>query len=115
MKMKKILVLIMSLLCFVNVHAANINKTIFFGDSLSDDGNLYSLLLHLVPKSPPYFEGRFSNGPTWAEHLGKYYHDKNSASYRNYAYGGATAIFHLPTSKFIAPTILEVEVDKYLL
>src|SRR5689334_21238030 len=113
--MKKILIYLMLLLTCINVHEEKINKLIFFGDSLTDDGNLYALLLHVIPKSPPYFEGRFSNGPTWAEGVGKYYHDKYSSSYKDYAYGGATAIFHLPTPKFIAPTILEVEVDKYLL
>jgi outer membrane lipase/esterase len=43
-----------------------------FGDSLSDTGNLFSAtptaaFPFKVPPSPPYFEGRFSNGPVWAE------------------------------------------------
>ncbi|WP_294643209.1 autotransporter domain-containing protein [uncultured Aureimonas sp.] len=40
---------------------------ISFGDSLSDNGNLY--LLTGRPASPPYFAGRFSNGPVFTEYL----------------------------------------------
>ncbi len=97
--------------------AGSFNQIIFFGDSLSDNGNLYQLLLHILPKSPPYFNGRFSNGPTWAEDVGKYYYDKShyTIGYQIYAWGGATAIFHLPTTEFISPTNLELEVNKYLI
>ncbi|MGB8698399.1 MAG: SGNH/GDSL hydrolase family protein [Thermosynechococcaceae cyanobacterium] len=38
-----------------------------FGDSLSDPGNVYTLSKQTIPPSPPYFDGRFSNGPVWAE------------------------------------------------
>lgn len=40
-----------------------------FGDSLSDTGNLYRLTGHTQPVSPPYDNGRFSNGPVWVEDL----------------------------------------------
>jgi phospholipase/lecithinase/hemolysin len=39
-----------------------------FGDSLSDAGNLYILDGGLAP-APPYYDGHFSNGPTWVEDL----------------------------------------------
>src|SRR5271157_3895630 len=39
-----------------------------FGDSLSDAGNLYTLDGGTEPVSP-YYEGHFSNGPTWVEDL----------------------------------------------
>lgn len=112
--MKKI---VFFLLLFINtaVFAGKINKLVFFGDSLSDNGNVYALLLHFLPKSPPYFDGRFSNGPVWAENLAKYYQAAHEIDYKIYAYGGATAVFHLPTSKFISPTTLELEINKYLL
>ena len=51
----------------------------FFGDSLTDTGNVYhaTSVLHsdslgLVPIEPaaPYYDGRFSNGPVWAEYAG---------------------------------------------
>lgn len=112
---KLLLVLMVFFLSIVNVQAAQINRIVFFGDSLSDNGNVYKLLLHILPKSPPYFNGRFTNGPTWAENVGKYYYDKNYAAYNIYAMGGATAVFHMPSTKFVSPTTLELEVDKYLL
>jgi phospholipase/lecithinase/hemolysin len=40
-----------------------------FGDSQSDVGNLSAILGGLIPPSPPYFGGRFSNGPLWVEYL----------------------------------------------
>ncbi len=40
-----------------------------FGDSLSDTGNLFALSGGLFPPSPPYFNGRFSNGPLWIESI----------------------------------------------
>ncbi|KAI8318443.1 hypothetical protein GQ54DRAFT_314482, partial [Martensiomyces pterosporus] len=39
-----------------------------FGDSLSDIGTLKELTLGLVPP-PPYWQGRFSSGPSWNEYL----------------------------------------------
>ncbi|GAB4295101.1 MAG: hypothetical protein Fur0025_32050 [Oscillatoriaceae cyanobacterium] len=40
-----------------------------FGDSLSDDGNLFAVTNGLIPPSPPYVNGRFSNGLVWVEQL----------------------------------------------
>jgi phospholipase/lecithinase/hemolysin len=40
-----------------------------FGDSLSDAGNDYKLSGGIVPVSPPYSDGRFSNGPVWVQDL----------------------------------------------
>jgi phospholipase/lecithinase/hemolysin len=37
------------------------------GDSLSDTGRAFSVIG--VPPAPYYFNGRFSNGPLWAEYL----------------------------------------------
>ena len=39
-----------------------------FGDSLSDNGNLFSATGGARPAAP-YFDGRFSNGPVWVEPL----------------------------------------------
>lgn len=41
-----------------------------FGDSLSDVGNDFTASVGQLPVSPPYDDGRFSNGPIWAEDLG---------------------------------------------
>ncbi len=40
-----------------------------FGDSLSDTGNIFALTKGEVPPSPPYFQGRVSNGPVAIELL----------------------------------------------
>jgi phospholipase/lecithinase/hemolysin len=111
--MKKIIFLLSLLFCCSHVFAGPINKIVFFGDSLSDNGNLYKLLLTIFPKSPPYFQGRFSNGPTWAEDVGKYYADHDHTDYKIYALGGATTISHPPSATFIAPTTLKLELSQY--
>jgi outer membrane lipase/esterase len=43
------------------VSAAAFTNVIVYGDSLSDNGNLYALMGE--PPSSPYWMGRFSNGP----------------------------------------------------
>jgi len=48
--------------------AQSYNRLVVFGDSLSDNGNLYAVSGQ--PVSPPYFQGRFSNGPVFTELLG---------------------------------------------
>jgi phospholipase/lecithinase/hemolysin len=48
---------------------ATFNRVIAFGDSLSDNGNLFAASGGTVPVSPPYFQGRLSNGPVWVERL----------------------------------------------
>ena len=48
----------------------DIENLFIFGDSLSDSGNLFALTDGFLPfTSPPYFEGRFSNGRLWVEFL----------------------------------------------
>lgn len=113
--MKKIILFLSILACCSTIFAAPFNKIVFFGDSLTDDGNLYRILFKIIPKSPPYYKGRFTNGMTWAEHIGKHYYTKNYIDYKIYALGGATAILHKFTGRFFSPTLLEIEVDKYLL
>ncbi|AOY78861.1 SGNH/GDSL hydrolase family protein [Moorena producens JHB] len=49
-----------------------------FGDALSDSGNVFNIskagnqvnpTIPITPQSPPYFQGRFSNGPIWVDFL----------------------------------------------
>lgn len=40
---------------------------VIFGDGLSDNGNTF--YRYGFPVSPPYWQGRFSNGPVWSEYL----------------------------------------------
>ena len=65
-----------------------------FGDSLTDSGNLYAATSGAQPASPPYFPGRFSNGPTWVEtfatdHLGLPAISTSLTGGNNHAWGGA--------------------------
>jgi outer membrane lipase/esterase len=58
-------------LSVVPAHAAvpRYDAIYVFGDSLCDVGNIYIYTKKADPPSPPYFNGRFSNGPIWVEHL----------------------------------------------
>ena len=73
--------------------AQSYSRLVVFGDSLSDNGNLYAATGNTQPTSPPYFQGRFSNGPVFTELLG--FNAGRSAAGApvtgsiNYAYGGA--------------------------
>ncbi|ELS04203.1 phospholipase/lecithinase/hemolysin [Xenococcus sp. PCC 7305] len=64
-----------------NDPSLDFSKLYVFGDSLSDQGNVFNLTssaqpfeslfnldIPVVPSSP-YFEGRFSDGPVWVENL----------------------------------------------
>jgi outer membrane lipase/esterase len=65
---------------------------VVFGDSLSDTGNAFEGTLHRTPPSPPYFAGRFSNGPVWVELLAAQFGLAVEPAIRggtNYAVGGA--------------------------
>jgi phospholipase/lecithinase/hemolysin len=64
--------------------SAAVDQIIVFADSYTDDGNDYSH--SKFPPSPPYYEGRFSNGPTWLEYVTK----GVSIPVENHGYGGAT-------------------------
>ncbi len=64
-------------------------KQIFiFGDSLSDNGNLYEFSKGKVPSSQQNFQGRATNGQVWTEYLNKLGTDTKNI--HNFAIGGAT-------------------------
>ncbi|CAF4162295.1 unnamed protein product, partial [Adineta steineri] len=67
----------------INVRLNLFDKIIVFGDSNTDGGNVYKLTNNTWPITPPYYQGRFTNGPNWFDRL-------NASSKSNYAYGGAT-------------------------
>lgn len=73
---------------------ANTYSNLFiFGDSLSDTGNIFTVTGGATPASP-YFNGRFSDGPVWAESLaaGLGLPNGGRASLQggtNFAFGGA--------------------------
>jgi len=62
-----------------------------YGDSLVDDGNTYRLTVETLPPSPPYYEGRFSNGPVWAEYITGDFEARGKPA-GNYGFAGAHAL-----------------------
>lgn len=63
----QIVLVVVSLSVATHVQAQPYSQIVVFGDSLSDVGNAYGLAGQ--PPSPPYYQGRFSNGPLWVERL----------------------------------------------
>ena len=74
------------------------SEIVAFGASLTDSGNTAitsrPLLGHSVPVSPPYFMGRYTNGPSWldvlADELAVERPSPSGAGGTNFAWGGAT-------------------------
>jgi outer membrane lipase/esterase len=84
--------------------AQSYSRLVVFGDSLSDNGNL-TFFASAPP--PPYYNGRFSNGPVWVERLGfnlqPFFNNvtllANVTGSDDWAFGGArtdTAVFIPP-------------------
>lgn len=95
------------------VAATPLHDIVVFGDSLSDNGNLYNLMKHQVPQSPPYYKGRFCNGPVWIEHLATLYFPTNSADrLLDHAFGGAGV---LAADEDDVLFTLKKEVETYLI
>ena len=83
--------------------AVSLNKIVMFGDSLSDNGNLYEYMKHQLPTSPPYFAGRFSNGPGWGEQLATgYYGDQADAHLRDKANAESLYVLWIGANNYIA-------------
>lgn len=86
----KLLVTLSAFLLSSFVMAMPVRNIVVFGDSLSDNGNFYNFMNQQMPESPPYFEGRFSDGPVWIERLAAaYYPNAPKAHLQDYAFGGA--------------------------
>jgi len=71
---------------------ADFAKLYVFGDSLSDDGNVYTLTGGAFPPSPPYAQ-HFSSGPVAVDRLANILGISllpSTAGGKNYAVGGAT-------------------------
>jgi cholinesterase len=64
--------------------ASSFSSVVVFGDSLSDNGNLFSLIGY---PPAPYYDGRFSNGPVAAEQLAT----NLGVPLYDFAVGGATS------------------------
>jgi outer membrane lipase/esterase len=92
------------------VQAQSYDRLVVLGDSLSDNGNLYMATGGSTPASPPYYQGRFSNGPTFAERLGF-----NASNFMgpvtgsiNMAFGGAR------TDSQAAPLGMRLQLQQYM-
>lgn len=90
------------------------NQMVIFGDSLSDNGNIYRATLGLIPKSPPYAEGRFTNGKAWSDLAAEYFSNKSETPTVNYAVGGETVNFHNPFDGFLPYTFSNSLISYYL-
>ena len=76
-----------TLLAMTSFASAGAYSNVFvYGDSLSDLGNIYRVSMHAIPQSPPYYMGRFSNGPLTVEYLANSLHSPLTS----FAWGGAT-------------------------
>ncbi|ADV84919.1 SGNH/GDSL hydrolase family protein [Terriglobus saanensis] len=65
--------------------ATSFSSVVVYGDSLSDNGNLFTATGGLAP-APPYVNGRFSNGSVAVEQLAA----QLNTSLHDFAFGGAT-------------------------
>lgn len=66
---------------------AKISKVVVFGDSVSDNQNVYNATHWEVPSPHSYLSGRFTNGKVWNEYLT----DNLGVPNYNWAVGGAAA------------------------
>jgi phospholipase/lecithinase/hemolysin len=67
--------------------ASPYSNVFVYGDSLSDTGNIFFVSGGTIPPSPPYSNGRFSNGPLTVEYLANALHSPLTS----FAWGGATS------------------------
>jgi phospholipase/lecithinase/hemolysin len=81
-----------------------------FGDSLSDVGNVFLGTGGTIPGSP-YFAGRFSNGPNWADdlsaRLGLGAVVPSLAGGTDFAFGGAVTGPAVPGASTLVPNIVQ--------
>ncbi|HZC34128.1 MAG TPA: SGNH/GDSL hydrolase family protein [Chthoniobacterales bacterium] len=94
--MKKSTVLVFSLMIAAlgfSIGSARAAQLVVFGDSLSDNGN--TLAAAGVPQ-PPYYSGRFTNGPNWVDYFTNLAQLPPATAYlqnhgTNFAVGGSTS------------------------
>ena len=86
-----------------------------FGDSYCDVGNIYTATGGAVPAAP-YYNGRFSNGPIWLDHVAGFLGVPLTASLQggtDYAFGGAWVTAPQPIPGGFIPSVLQ-QVGLYL-
>ncbi|MGU5683645.1 SGNH/GDSL hydrolase family protein [Aeromonas allosaccharophila] len=122
--MKKWLVCLLGLMALTAQAAEGrqpFSRVVMFGDSLSDTGKMYKKMRGYLPSSPPYFNGRFSNGPVWLEQLRDQHFPGLVVA--NEAEGGATAVAYNKLGwlnkwawdpKYQVINNLDYEIDQFL-
>ncbi|KAA1103383.1 hypothetical protein PGT21_016372 [Puccinia graminis f. sp. tritici] len=70
------------------------SSVVVFGASYCDNGHPRESKFSSSLRQPPYYQGRWSNGPVWVEHIA----EVMGIPLYNYAYGGATANNELTNS-----------------
>jgi len=103
---------------FGSMAAHGFDKIVVFGDSYNDVGNIYALAAGygVVYPPPPYYDGRFSNGPIWIEHIANDWGLALSPSVlggTDYATGGAQLLRSVVLEGLPIPSI-KSQVTAYL-
>jgi phospholipase/lecithinase/hemolysin len=131
--MRRLLRIALVLLCGLipSGWGTSFSNIYFFGDSLSDSGNISKLSGGGYPPAP-YYNGRFSNGPTWAETFAYLQGTPSSGQYagmtlgpnflnlnfkgpgNNYAIGGARTDTTGAIDSIGIPTGMQVQTYYYL-
>lgn len=91
------------------------NGLYVFGDSYSDVGNDFVATDSTVP-APPYYNGRFSNGPVWVDHVAGFLHVPLTPSLTggtDFAFGGAWVTSARVTPSGVIPSVPQ-QVGLYL-
>ena len=88
-----------------SVAQSGINKIVAFGDSLSDNQNIYNASNWNLPNSSSWFLGRFSNGNNWVE----YFANNLQLPLYNWAIGGAG----VDTQQLVIPGVIQ-QVQSYV-
>ena len=100
------------------VHLERSYQAIYgFGDSYIDNGNLYEASGHIFQPDPPYWNGRWIDGPNFvdvlAENLGMEPLEPVARGGTNYGYGGATIATDWDYKGFLVKST-KTQVEEYL-
>ncbi|MBV8673868.1 MAG: SGNH/GDSL hydrolase family protein [Acidobacteriaceae bacterium] len=103
--------------CSLAAHAAarSFDAIYVFGDSYSDVGNISTATGGKIP-GPLYYNGRFSNGPIWVDHIAGTFGltlAPSLAGGTDYAFGGAEVTAPVPEGSQSIPSVPE-QVALYL-
>jgi outer membrane lipase/esterase len=111
-----VLACIVASLLTVCAQAQKFSALYIFGDSYCDVGNIFAATSGAKPPAPPYFPGRFSNGPIWLDHVAGTMGLALSPSLlggTDYAVGGAWATAPQSGPGFTIPSVPQ-QVGLYL-